>query len=575
MKRSFFLIMLILFILSFEMNYAQINFQDQASARGVGASCGIIDLGGGVSFFDYNNDGWDDITLATQESENLGIYKNTQDGFFILETNLNPNNTFQQKQPVWVDFDNDGDFDLYVTSDVDGNRLYLNNGNSLMDITSDAGLPLPNLFTYGSSWGDYNNDGYLDVFVSNRDVNFQIPNYLFKNNGDGTFTNVSLAAGIGMGSHLSFCAAFFDYNNDGWQDIYVANDKIQTRNLLYHNNGDGTFTEVGQSSGTDVAIDAMSTTIGDYNNDGWFDIYVTNGPEGNVLFRNNTDGTFTDEALTSGTIFNSTGWGAVFLDAENDGDQDLYVSGSSNGGLPNILSAAFYDNQSDGTFSLLSNGSFSNDNLESYANAIGDIDNDGYPEIVVSNSGNGDLFLWKNLTLASNNWLKIKLEGTTSNRQGIGSMIEISVDGQKQYRYTLCGEGYMGQNSASEFFGLGQHTVLDYVKVKWLSGIEDILYHVPVNQTVTVVEGSSLSIADHNQRLHVYFDNPVKDMLHIRASRPMEGYVIFDSIGKEIMRGRVSNHQTRINIEQLRTGIYYCKLSFLEHSQKVIRVVKH
>ena len=349
--------------------YTQINFQDQASARGVGESCGIINYGGGISFFDYNNDGLDDITVATEDSQGLLIFKNISEGFFISETSLIPNNTFQQRQPVWVDYDNDGDYDLYITSDTDGNRLYQNNDNSLIDVTNTSGLPMPNLFSFGSSWGDYNNDGYLDVFISNRDVNFQIPNYLFKNNGDGTFTNVSQTSGIGVGSHLSFCSAFFDYNNDGWQDIYVANDKTQTQNLLYHNNGDGTFTEVGESSGTNVAIDAMSTTIGDYNNDGWFDIYITNGIDGNVLFRNNGNGTFTDMAVISGTTFNSAAWGSVFLDAENDGDLDLYVSGELDGSVTGFLSSAFYENLTNNTFTLLNNGSFSNDNLESFSNA--------------------------------------------------------------------------------------------------------------------------------------------------------------------------------------------------------------
>ncbi|WP_431109490.1 FG-GAP-like repeat-containing protein [Winogradskyella poriferorum] len=553
---------------------AQINFQNQASARGVGDSCGIIDLGGGISFFDYNNDGWDDITLATEGSQNLLIYKNTSGGFFILETSLVPNNTYQQRQPIWVDYDNDGDYDLYVTSDTEGNRLYQNNNNSLTDVTTSSGLPVPNIFTYGSSWGDYNNDGYLDVFLSNRDVNFQIPNYLFKNNGDGTFTNVSDVTGIGNGSHLSFCSAFFDYDNDGWQDIYVANDKTQTQNLLYHNNGDGTFTEVGESSGTNVSIDAMSTTIGDYNNDGWFDIYITNGPDGNVLFKNNANGTFTDMALVSGTIFNSTAWGSVFLDAENDGDLDLYVSGASDGSVPGFLSAAFYENLTNDTFSLLINGSFNDDNLESYANAIGDIDNDGYPEIVVSNSGNEDLFLWKNLTTTSNNWLKVKLEGTVSNRQGIGSTIEISVNGLKQYRYTLCGEGYLGQNSASEFFGVGSDTTIDYVKVTWLSGMQDVFYDVSVNQTLNIVEGSTLSVYENQFVPAVKFKNPISDKLLVISSQEINEYEIYDELGKTIINKVNDGVKLDVDVGFLESGLYFCKLKFNNHYVKTLKLIK-
>ncbi|MDG4717264.1 FG-GAP-like repeat-containing protein [Winogradskyella marincola] len=570
MKKSVYL----LIWLSFMMANGQISFQDQASARGVGETCGIINYGGGISFYDYNNDGWDDITLATENNENLKIFKNTQDGFFIPDTALIPFNNFQQKQVLWVDFDNDGDNDLFITSTTNGNRLYRNDTVELVDVTASSGLPLDNLYTFGASWGDYNNDGFLDVFICNRDLSLQIPNYLFKNKGDGTFVNVSMTSGIGSGSHLSLCAAFFDYNNDGWQDIYVSNDKIQTVNLLYHNNGDGTFTEMGEVSGTNVAIDAMSTTIGDYNNDGWFDIYVTNGPNGNVLFKNNGDGTFTNMAEDSGTTFNSSAWSSVFLDAENDGDLDLYVSSESSGINPEYMPAAFYENLGNNTFTVLNNGSFNNDNRESYSNAIGDIDNDGYPEIVVSNSSNEDLFLWKNLTTTTNNWLKVKLQGVTSNRQGVGSRIEISVNGQEQYRYTLCGEGYLGQNSGSEFFGLSSNLVVDYVKVTWLSGIEDVLYDVPVNQTLNIVEGSTLSVYENQFVPVVKFKNPISDKLLVISSQEINEYEIYDELGKTIINKVNDGVTLDVDIGFLESGLYFCKLKFNNSYAQTLKLIK-
>ncbi len=570
MKKSVYL----LIWLSFMMANGQISFQDQASARGVGETCGIINYGGGISFYDYNNDGWDDITLATENNENLKIFKNTQDGFFIPDTALIPFNNFQQKQVLWIDFDNDGDNDLFITSTTNGNRLYRNDTVELVDVTASSGLPLDNLYTFGASWGDYNNDGFLDVFICNRDLSLQIPNYLFKNKGDGTFVNVSMTSGIGSGSHLSLCAAFFDYNNDGWQDIYVSNDKTQTVNLLYHNNGDGTFAEMGEVSGTNVAIDAMSTTIGDYNNDGWFDIYVTNGPNGNVLFKNNGDGTFTNMAEDSGTTFNSSAWSSVFLDAENDGDLDLYVSSESSGINPEYMPAAFYENLGNNTFTVLNNGSFNNDNRESYSNAIGDIDNDGYPEIVVSNSSNEDLFLWKNLTTTTNNWLKVKLQGVTSNRQGVGSKIEISVNGQEQYRYTLCGEGYLGQNSGSEFFGLSSNLVVDYVKVTWLSGIEDVLYDVPVNQTLNIVEGSTLSVYENQFVPVVKFKNPISDKLLVISSQEINEYEIYDELGKTIINKVNDGVTLDVDISFLESGLYFCKLKFNNSYAQTLKLIK-
>lgn len=567
------LLTVLFYVLGYGVCHCQINFQNQASARGVGDSCGIIALGMGISFCDYNNDGWDDITFATQNSENLKIYKNTQDGFFVLETQLNPLNFYQHKQPVWVDFDNDGDKDLFITSNTNGNRLYRNDETVLTDITVSAGLPLENLVTYGASWGDYNNDGFLDLFICNRDDNV-IPNYLFKNNGDGTFSNVNETAGISSESRLSFCSAFFDFDNDGLQDIYVVNDRIQNQNQLYKNKGDGTFVEIGEASGTNIAIEAMSTTIADYNSDGWFDIYITNGEEGNVLFKNNGDGTFTDVAMTSGTVFNSVGWGSVFLDAENDGDLDLYVSGSLDGSDSSMLSAAFYENQSDETFSILNNTSFNNDNAESYSNAIGDIDNDGYPEIIVANSNNEDIFLWKNLTTQTNNWLKVKLQGTISNKQGVGSVIEISINNEKQYRYTLCGEGYISQNSESEFFGLGNNTSIDYIKVTWLSGIEDTLYNILSNQTLNIVEGVTLSnnTFELEKQVKVY-PNPTSETIKIESVQPMLTLSIYDSMGKLLNVAKPGSLNYSLNIKNYSDGVYTVKIKSTE-GEITKRVIK-
>jgi len=547
--------------LSLSLN-AQSYFEEQATALGLGDSSGTIYLGGGISFYDFNDDGWDDITIGTQSGDPLKIYKNNGDGTFSLETTLDANNNTQQKQVIWVDIDNDGDKDLFVASDLSGSRLYRNETTSLVDITVASGLPSQAMNNYGASWGDYNNDGNLDVFLCNRDENGVESNYLYKNNGDATFTNVNAVAGIDSGSHLSFCSAFFDYNNDGWQDIYMANDKAYTTNILYKNNGDGTFTDVSESSGTNLAIDAMSVTISDYNGDSWFDIYVTNGTEGNYFLKNNGNGTFTNIAFETGTMFNSIAWGSVFLDAENDGDLDLYVSGSFDGTNPNFESAVFYTNHGNDTFSVESSSGFANDNGQSHANAIGDIDNDGFPEIVVSNTGGGDIFLWKNETTSTNNWLKIGLEGTASNKQGIGAIIELRSGGVSQYRYTICGEGYLGQNSGSEFFGIAQNTDIDYVKVTWLSGIQDIIYDVIPNQQINILEGSSpLSTEEFEVKNEIQvFPNPSNGKLWVQLDvNENFTYTLFDSKGMLVKNGEIIP-QKYINIENLSKGYYMLKI---------------
>ena len=553
-KIAFFLVTLTYFL-----GFGQIQFENQANILGTAVTAGDTYLGNGVSFYDFNNDGWDDITIATDLYDELRLFRNVNGTFVEQNYSLQFLN-YETKSVTWVDFDNDGDNDLFVTSETTNNKLLENQGDmTFIDITDTTGLSLANLYTYGASWGDYNNDGFLDVFLSNR--TFIIPNKLYKNNGDGTFQNVTLFAGIDQTPLYSFCSAFLDINNDGLQDIYVSNDKVNMPNKMYKNNGDGTFTDISVSSGTDISIDAMSVTVDDYNNDGYVDIYVTNTQGGNQLLRNNGDETFTDVAGATLTTFNSIGWGAVFLDADNNKDLDLYVSGSLDDiTAGNNLSAAFYENSGYGYFAL-NNSCFPGDTRSSYSNGIGDIDNDGLMDIVVTNTKGKDIFLWKNVTTTTDNWLKLKLTGTTSNKAGIGSWIEIGINGDKQYRYTHCGEGYMSQNSGVEHFGVGDATVIDYVQVTWLSGIVDVFNNVPVNQLLSITEGNNtLDVIDLKKEHANIFPNPVKDVLNIEIESPVKGINILNTLGQNVY----SSDQLRssqLDVSFLADGHYILQLN--------------
>ena len=563
--------LIIMTVMSFNVLIAQISFMENAQNLGISVNCEYSFLGNGITFYDYDNDGWDDISIATADGDPIYFYKNVN-GNFVLQTLNIPNNNIRNKQINWVDIDNDGDNDLFITSDLSGNKLFENLGNMVMqDITSTSGMLADNFSYYGASWGDYNNDSYLDVFICVRDQD--TPNILYKNNGDNTFTLANAEAGLLNTGMMSFCSAFLDYDNDGDQDIYVSNDKYTIRNLLYKNNGDGTFEEVGIQSGAAVSIDAMSVTVEDINNDGWLDIYITNDPNNNVLLMNNGDGTFTDMAQSYNVTFNSTSWGAIFLDADCDADLDLYVSAESNGDNPQFLSSGFYENMDNSHFQL-NNGAVPNDLAYSYGNAMGDTDNDGYPEMVVNNIVHDNIFLWKNNTTTMNNWLKVKLEGTQSNRNGIGSMIEISTNGEKQYRYTLCGEGYLSQNSASEFFGIGSNTTIDYIKVKWLSGIEDIIYNVSPNQKITIVEGAFLSVNEFNNDLAIdYYPNPIGDQLFINANKTIEKLEIVDVTGKVILNLKPFKNSFSTDLSSLESGCYFAKLSSVD-LYKSIKFIK-
>ena len=561
--KTLFHTLIVLIIFSYNL-IGQIEFSEEANLLGCGDSTyGLGLLGGGISFFDFDRDGWDDITISSEDGDPVRFFKNNTGTFIEVSFNFK-DPFFETKTVQWVDFDNDGDFDLFVTSNTDSNRLYKNIGSmTFEDITVSSGLNVLDNETYGGSWGDYNNDGWLDLFICSRSTTSGVgSNFLFKNNQNSTFTDVNDIAGLTTENHLSFCAVFFDYNNDGWQDIYIANDKYNTPNLLYKNNGNGTFLEVGEETGTNISIDAMSTTIGDYNKDGWLDIYIANTINGNVFFKNNGDGTFTNVAYENGTIFESVAWGSVFLDAENDTDLDLYVSGELDGET-SFLPSAFYENDGMGNFSIPFAAGFDNDTARSFSNAMGDINNDGYPDIIVLNYEPHDIFIWKNQSPQNNNWIKIKLEGVDSNKQGIGSWIEISVNGNKQYNYTLCGEGYLGQNSAYEFFGIGESSVIDYIKVTWLSGNVDIIINPMINSHTTIIEGENLGLnndSNMNTRVLIY-PNPGK-IFSLKIDNHINNIdlTVTDMTGKLVLKKELTVTDNKVNMSHFVNGIYLFNL---------------
>ena len=556
---------------------SQIAFEDVASYIGVDYSYGDSEYGGGVSFADFNNDGWDDITYASEDGAQVYFFKNNN-GAFNLVTLNGISNTYKTKQVIWIDYDNDGDKDLFATAIEGINQFYRNDGDmSFTNISSTIGFFQTDLFTYGASFGDIDNDGDLDVFISNRtNTEENQRNYLYRND-EGIYIDITQSSGIPIqdedgneNSQLSFCTIFFDYNKDGFQDIYLANDKIDNINRLYKNLGDGTFEDVSVASGSGIAVNAMTTTLGDYNNDGWFDIYITNtqssqAGNGNVLLMNNADGTFTNVAEETGTTFNSFAWGAVFLDADNDTLLDLYVSGGFDGSIGSFLSAAFYHQQNDGTFVIPQNIGFENDTRKSYSNAIGDINNDGKPDIIVCNDIENN-FLWENKTVNENNWLKVKLEGVISNRDGIGNTIEISIDGESQYRYTLAGEGYLSQNSFYEFFGTGTATEIDFIKVTWTAtGTTETINNVDVNQAIIIKEGSGiLSNTDiQTDNFFSMYPNPSNNGIFKLSISDNEtvSLQIFDLSGRLVTKKDDLRNNDEIDVSHYHKGIYVAKIS--------------
>ena len=446
-------------------------------------------LGGGLTTADYDKDGYDDI-LFCQRSSNPVLLKSIQG--VLQPWPLGIQNIGEIKQMTWVDFDNDGDRDLSMTGLNMPVQLFRNVSNTLLPLPMSSGISADLLVSYGHSWGDYDRDGDLDLFVCNYDAQYMgyvdSDNQLYRNEGDGIFADVTQAAGFLSMTNYTFMALWMDYNRDLFPDLLVINDRYEVPNYFYHNNGDGTFTEIGAQANLDDYMFGMTATADDFDNDGDLDIYVTNGTSGNKHKINNGDGTFTDADAQLGTTLNRFCWAAQFVDADRDGRQDLHICSTPHMSLPgqNFL----YRNYGQVFMSATDSAGLSMDGGWSRSSAVGDFNGDGLADMAICKSAPSFSNAWRALP-NENNWLKVTLEGSVSNRDGVSSWIDCYTEGLRQSRYTYCGEGYLGQNTFSEFIGCGGHEMIDSLIVSWPSGIVDRWYNIPVNQKLNLVEGTS------------------------------------------------------------------------------------
>lgn len=453
--------------------------------------------GNGVSFYDFDQDGWDDLTFAI-ENDSIIFFKNNEGVFEKLPTFIPE--TGRVKMILWVDYDNDGFMDLFFTTYLGAYKLYRNDGDfTFTDVSASVGLPSTNVRTWGASFGDYNKDGFLDLYITNYDngvgdvENPMRTNQLFKNNGDGTFSNVTEQAGVGNGLQLSFTSVWLDYNNNGWSDLYVINDRHPYRNALYKNNGDGTFTDIAEEAGADAHLqDPMSISVCDFDNDGDLDIYMTNSGtsirEGMFLV-NNGDGTFSERAQEYGVNIQLNSWGALWIDANNNTYNDLYIS-TQTADFPNQTQGLYFSNNMGESFTFTPEMLPQGDEAINFTVAKGDINNDGFYDFVNHNMIPHESFLYQNIG-GENNYIKITLEGTISNKMAIGSWIRVYAGGNQYTQYTLCGENYLGQNSQHHIFGLANFEIVDSVEIEYLSGIVDKYYDLNVNQHYYFVEGET------------------------------------------------------------------------------------
>jgi len=501
--------------------------------------------GSGCAFLDFDNDGWMDIYLVNSGACDFftpttplrnALYRNNRDGTFtdVTEKLGVPGGGYGMGVAVG-DYNADGLPDLYVTQ-YGRNILYRNNGDgTFTDVTEQAGVAAPG-WSSSAVWFDYDNDGKLDLFVC-RFVDFSktkhhrcnapnlpglagqaeycypriyapMPSWLFHNNGDGTFTDVSQKMRISDNPGKAWGVVATDINNDGWLDLFVANDT--EANFLFRNNRGQRFEEIGFTAGIAYgeggkARSGMGVDSADLNQDGWMDLFLTDlNHEFYALYENKHDETFDDKAASSGiaqTTEFMSGWGLKFFDYDNDGNLDLMIANGHPDDLIEMLhpGVGFRERlllfQNDGknllNISATSGPVFSKP-LAARGLALGDFANDSAVDVLVS-VNDGPPQLLRNETGSRNHWLGLKLVGTKSNRDAIGAVVTYKAGDLQRTRMKVGGGSYLSSHDPRMVLGIGVRPKFDWVEVKWPGpgGVVQRLTDVPLDRYVTIVEGES------------------------------------------------------------------------------------
>lgn len=498
--------------------------------------------GAGCAFLDYDNDGWMDIYLVNSGGCDFyspatplrnALYHNNRDGTFTdvtLKAGV-PGGGYGQGVAVG-DYNNDGFPDLYVTQ-YGRSILYRNNGDgTFTDVTEAAGVAAPG-WSSSAVWFDYDNDGHLDLFVCqfvefsksknlpcvtyNNRPGYCVPrlynstaSWLFHNKGDGTFTDVSKSSGIAGHIGKAWGVVAADLNNDGRMDLFVSND---TRpNFLFMNRGQGKFEEIGALAGVAFSDagrprSGMGVDAADVNQDGWLDLFVANiDHEDYSLYINNHNETFDDDATSMGIAVPTrlmSGWGLKFFDYDNDGNLDLLIAnGNPDDLIQTIEKDVAYqeplllfhgDGKTLRDVSAESGPLFSRP-LSARGLAIGDFDNDGAVDVLVAVNDAAPLLL-RNRAARGHHWLGVRLVGTQSNRDAIGARITWQAGDQKRSRTKVGGGSYLSSHDPRIVLGLGNHPTIDWLEVQWPQprGKAERFTRLPIDQYITIVEGKGIA----------------------------------------------------------------------------------
>ncbi|NND78107.1 MAG: T9SS type A sorting domain-containing protein [Flavobacteriales bacterium] len=547
-----------------------LSFSDITAAAGT-------DIGGnnnGVVMGDIDNDGFEDMFIPGRLSPNK-LYKNMGDGTFenvINDAGIQTEGLTMTA--VFGDIDNDGDLDLfignyYISASAYPNYLYLNDGTGhFEDISLSAGILTPDQ-TRSVHMCDVDLDGYTDIYV----CNLSQENILWHNNGDNTFTDHTVASGL-TDTMISMGAMFFDYDNDGDQDIYLTHDANQPY-IMYENDGTGVFTDVSEESNLNFAGMGMGVDHGDINNDGHLDIYVTNlGP--NSLFLNDGNGVFTDIAGAAGVDDGGMSWGCFFIDYDNDGWEDIYMINDSNF---SPLSNKLYKNNGDNTFTLVSENSPLYSFYGGFGGTWADIDENGYQDILVANNEDGvGVQIFEN-NYSDNHWIAFELEGVTDAKDAFGTRVQITCSLGNKIDEKTAGSSYSSQNSHRVHFGLGSDPAISDIFVIWPDGTVDYYESLEADQIHTLIQGANPSTSIEELRGHTItvYPNPFVSELNVSANTPaITHFEIFDMNGEKVYSDKINSYGQLINVRNdLAAGNYILRLMNGENVVNAEKIIKN
>ena len=596
---------LIFFLFLVQISYSQ-TFTEVSNNSGVDHLFQqFSNMGGGGVFFDYNNDGWEDLYLTSGKGKDH-LYENLGNGSFSLITDswLSITAEYYTVGVVSGDVNNDGYRDLYITTwrgednsgDLERNLLFINNGDGTFSEKGiEYGLSIAS-FSMGASMLDYNNDGFLDIYTVNYvessvflyDSDGEIngfdhdcyENQFYKNNGDGTFSEISAALGLNNnGCALAVMPTDFDQDND--TDLYIANDFgefIVPNTILRNDFPSSSFTDVSVETNMDVAVYGMGIASADFDKDGDFDYYVSNIGS-NVLIQNDGNQNFTDIAAAAGventysegsSSLLTTSWGTAFLDVNNDTWPDLFVA---NGRIPTLDFIAtgeedpnkLFINNGDLTFTDASVSLGINDLNRGRGMLYCDYDKDGDLDILVvvqdsSEGTNAKTMLYQNQLNPNGNdvknWAQVSLKGTTINKDAMGAKIELTVNGE-QLLQEVHGQGsHASQSSLVAHFGLADNAIISQLKVIWSSTDTQTFTDLAVNKRYELTQGSTLHSEENEFIDFSIYPNPVKNELHFRGINNSFQLKIFSIQGRLLEVVFVDQAETAVNLAHFKTGIY-------------------